>query len=380
MAAKSLAAGGVTAYRGEYSDCIKVCFMQASEPKTSNIPDFAAIREEKCQNFLKEHGWDGVEHQLLVEEGSARKYYRLRKDDKTVVLLDSPNPNAPQERLANVVTYSKALNDIGLRAPQVIAVDLQNGFALIEDFGDAVAGALFDAGIDKKDILSDSMDALIHLHRNLDTDTIPTLGNDLDYYLWENPYFTNWFWPARNHYETPPDISAEYLSLWKKLLTEMPQIKKSMVMTDFHAPNIMVLDGQGKNRIGIIDFQDSILGSPVYDVMSLLEDDRRDLSDDIGLVLRARYREAMKDVIDPELFDLHYAVYSAQRHAKNMGNFVRIAVQKNAPRWLDYIPVATKWFDRALHSHPYLEPMKKWFDKHSPDYNDKLENIRFFLK
>lgn len=350
--------------------------MQTSE----KIPDFAAMREEKCQNFLKENGWEGVEHQLLVEEGSARKYYRLHKNGKTVVLLDSPNPTAPQERLANVVTYAKALNNIGLRAPQVYAADLETGFALIEDFGDDMVSKLFDEGMDKKQVLTDAMDALIHLHRNLDTDTIPTLGNDLDYYLWENPYFTNWYWPARNHHETPPDVAAEYLDLWKKLLTNLPPIKKTMIMTDFHAPNIMLLPGKGIETIGIIDFQDSILGSPVYDVMSLLEDDRRDLSDDIGLPLRQRYRDAMKDIIDPELFDLYYAVCSAQRHAKNMGNFVRIAVQKNAPRWLDYIPVATKWFDRSLHAHPYLEPMQKWFAKHSPDYNDKLENVRFFLK
>lgn len=347
---------------------------------TGKIPDFAAMREEKCQNFLKENGWSGVEHQLLVDEGSARKYYRLRKDGKTIVLLDSPNPAAPQERLANVVAYSKVLNQTGLRAPETYAHDLENGFALIEDFGDDMVSKLFDAGVDKGPILSDALDALIHLHRNLDPVAMPQLGNDLEYFLWENPYFTNWYWPARNRHETPPDIAAEYLALWKNLLEGLPPIRKSMVMTDFHAPNIMLLSGSGKDRIGIIDFQDAILGSPVYDVMSLLEDDRRDLDDATGLALRHRYRDAMKDIIDPELFDVHYAVTSAQRHAKNMGNFVRIAVQKNAPRWLDYIPVATKWFDRALHAHPYLEPMRKWFAKHSPDYNDPLENVRYFLK
>lgn len=354
--------------------------MQPAQPFSAQAPDFSAIREAKCQDFLTQHGWGDVEHQLLVEEGSARKYYRLRKDDKTIVLLDSPNPKAPQERLENVVNYSKALNEIGLRVPRVEAYDLENGFALVEDFGDANVGNLFDAGLDKRDVLSDSLDALIHLHRNLDPNNVTALGNDLDYYLWENPYFTDWYWPARNHHETPPDVSAEYLALWNKLLTELPPLQKTMVMTDYHAPNIMLLEGTGINRIGIIDIQDSLLGSPVYDVMSLLEDDRRNLSDDIGLMLRERYRNAMKDMIDPELFDLHYAVYSAQRHAKNMGNFVRIAVQKNAPRWLDYVPVATHWFDRALHSHPYLAPMQKWFAKHSPDYNDKLENVRFFLK
>lgn len=349
---------------------------------SEKIPDLAAVREENCQQFLKQNGWDNVQSSLLVDQASFRRYYRLtRADGKTMVLLDSPNPNAPQERLPNVVAYSEILNGIGLRAPHVHAVDLDLGFALLEDFGDDVFSSLFDKGADKKQYLTDAMDCLIHLHRNLDPSKMSALGNDLDYFLWENPYFTNWFWPARNNYETPPDISAEYLSLWKKLLTELPPIEKTMCMTDYHAPNLMALkDGKGITSVGIIDFQDSILASPVYDVMSLLEDDRRDLSDDIGLALRNRYREAMKDKIDPELFDLHYAVASAQRHAKNMGNFVRIAVQKNAPIWLTYIPVATKWFDRALHSHDYLAPMQKWFARHSADYNEPLKDVRFFLK
>jgi len=348
---------------------------------TDKIPDFQAIREEKCQNFVKANGWEGATSKLLVDQASFRRYYRLTKNGKTIVLLDSPNPNAPQERLPNVVAYAKILNDLGLRAPKVEAVDLETGFALIEDFGDDVFSAVFDRGADKAPYLTNAMDCLIHLHRNLDPAVMPALGNDLDYFLWENPYFTNWFWPARNNHETPPDVAAEYLDLWKKLLTGLPPIDKTMCMTDYHAPNLMALpDGKGIQSVGIIDFQDSILATPVYDVMSLLEDDRRDLDDETSFALRQRYRDAMKDKIDPELFDLHYAVASAQRHAKNMGNFVRIAVQKNSPVWLTYIPVATKWFDRALHSHPYLAPMQKWFAKHSPDYNEPLKDVRFFLK
>lgn len=345
------------------------------------IPDFAAIRTELMRLFVAENGWEGAESKLLVDQASFRRYYRLTKNGKTIVLLDSPNPNAPQERLPNVVAYSKILNDLGLRAPAVDAVDLEQGFALIEDFGDNVFSTLFDQGADKKEYLQTAMDCLIHLHQNLDPSVMPALGNATDYFLSENPFFTNWYWPARNNHETPPDLTAEYLGLWKKLLTELPPVVQTMCMTDYHAPNLMALkDGKGIQSVGIIDFQDSILTSPVYDVMSLLEDDRRDLDDAIGLPLRQRYKDAMKDIIDPELFDLYYAVHSAQRHAKNMGNFVRIATQKQAPVWLTYIPTATKWFDRALHSHPYLAPMQKWFAKHTPDYNLPLENIRFFLK
>lgn len=345
------------------------------------MPDFNAMRLDQAEKFRADHGWGKIVPVLLVEEGSARRYYRLEKNGKSIVFLDSPNPAAPQERLQNVVDYSRTLNTLGLRAPIVSAVDLNTGFALIEDFGDDVFSILFDQHADKDKLLTDAMDCLIHLHQNLDAEKeMPNLGNALDYFNWENPYFTNWYWPARNNHETPPDVSAEYLAIWKKLLAEMPQIKPTMCMTDYHAPNLMLLnDKGGLQSVGIIDFQDSILASPVYDVMTLLEDDRRDLDDAIGLKLRNRYRDAMKGSIDPELFDLHYAVHSAQRHAKNMGNFVRIAVQKKSPRWLDYVPVATKWFDRALHSHDYLAPMQKWFAKNCPDYNLPLGQIRYFL-
>lgn len=345
------------------------------------IPDFATLRQTKMSDFIAQHGWEGAERKLLVDQASFRRYYRLTKNGKTIVLLDSPNPNAPQERLPNVVAYSKILNDLGLRAPHVDAVDFENGFALIEDFGDEIFTVVFDRGDDKEPYLKDAMDALIHLHNHLDSALMPQLGNAQDYFMSENPHFTNWYWPARNNHETPPDLVAEYHAIWKKLLTGLPPVMQTMCMTDYHAPNLMLLKGEkGIKRVGIIDFQDSILTSPVYDVMSLLEDDRRDLDDAIGLKLRAYYRDAMKEQIDPEVFDVYYAVHSAQRHAKNMGNFVRIAVQKNAPLWLDYIPTATKWFDRALHSHDYLAPMQKWFAKHSPDYNEPLTDVRFFLK
>lgn len=345
----------------------------------NQAPDFQRLRAEATDAFLRAHK-ASTERKLLVEEASARKFYRVQQDGKNVVFLDSPNPDAPQERLRNVVTYSEILNDIGLRAPKVYAVDYEQGFALLEDFGDDVLTALFDRGEDKAKYLTPAMDALVHLHRNLDPGRMQALGNDMDYWTWENPYFTNWYWPARNNHETPPDLVAEYLGLWKQLLEKMPSVEKTMCMTDYHAPNIMHLAGEsGIRSVGIIDFQDALLATPIYDVMSLLEDDRRDLDDETGFALRKRYRDAMADKIDPELFDLHYAVSSAQRHAKNMGNFVRIATQKKAPRWLDYVPQATKWFDRALHSHDYLAPMQKWFARHCPDYREPLQNVRFFL-
>lgn len=343
------------------------------------MPDFKALRNEAIQKFIEENGWGGSPMQPLVDQASPRVYYRLAKDGKTCVFLDSPNPTAPQERLANVIAYSTILNKIGLRAPQVFAADLEKGFALIEDFGDTIYTVLFDKGEDKEPYLQDAMDALIHLHRHLDPNDMPQLGNDLDYFTWENPYFTNWYWPARYGHETPPDIAMEYLALWKKLLTDAPSLPKTMCMTDYHAPNLMLLpDKKGIERVGIIDIQDSLLASPVYDVMSLLEDDRRLLDEDAGIRLKNRYRDAMRATIDPEIFDLHYALYSAQRHAKNMGNFVRIAVTKRAPVWLEYIPVATHWFHRALHSHPYLTPMQKWFARHCPDYQSPLPPVRLF--
>lgn len=353
--------------------------MQSSvKSPAADIPDFTALRLAAMQEFAALHGWDAGNPEILVDQASGRSYYRLRREGKTCVLLNSPNPNAPQERLANVVAYSKILNKIGLRAPQVHAVDLEKGFALIEDFGDDIFTRVFDGGTDKKPLLMDAMAALVHLHRHLDPVDMPQLGNDLDYFLWENPYFTDWYWPARYGHETPPDITAEYLALWKKLLIEAPALPKTMCMTDYHAPNLMLLDGEGITRVGIIDFQDSLLASPVYDVMSLLEDDRRLLDEDTLHSVKAFYREAMKDRIDPELFDLHYALYSAQRHAKNMGNFVRIAVQKRDPQWLEFVPTATHWFHRGLHAHPYLAPMQKWFARHCPDYLDPLPPVRFF--
>jgi aminoglycoside/choline kinase family phosphotransferase len=354
--------------------------VKKSSEKFEPIPDFKALRRAALEVFASAYQWEDAQWQPLVDQASQRVYFRLRKNDRTIILLDSPNPTASQERLDNVVSYGTALNTIGLRAPKVEAVDLGNGFALLEDFGDDVFSSLFDKGVDKFHPLQSALKCLIHLHQNLEPRKMLNLGDDNAYFTWENPFFTDWYWPARYGHETPPDLVAEYLALWQKAFQNLPPLQKTMCMTDYHAPNLMWLkDGHDDlSQVGIIDYQDSLLASPVYDVMSLIEDDRRLLEPQHVTTLKNIYRDAMRTTLDPVIFDAHYAFFSAQRHAKNMGNFVRIAIQKNNPNWLEYVPTATYWFHQANGSHEILVPLKKWFDRYCPDYLDPLPPVRFF--
>lgn len=337
--------------------------------------DIWAERAEKRTVFLAAHGWADATTTTLFDQASFRKYYRATKaSGETVVLMDSP---FREEKLAEFVEIDKILLACGVRAPQIYALDMAEGFALLEDFGDRVYANLFDAGEDKKALTARGIDVLVHLHKTYKPEAhAHQLPDETVWNFYENNFFCDWYWPARFGHETPPDIRAEFELILKNLYYSLPPLFKTMVLPDYHSPNLLDLVGvDGVQGVGVIDFQDAVLGSPIYSVMAMLEDDRRDLSDDIIESMKARYLEAMGGLVDPEAFDVHFAYFSAQRHAKNMGNFVQIVVRRDLAEFLDYLPQATKWFDRAI-QHPYMLPLKNFMAKHCPDYNTPLTEIR----
>ncbi len=327
-------------------------------------------------DFIRKIGWQDAEIQILFADAGSRGYFRLTKNDQSAMLMDMPFKFL---KLEQYLLIGGVLKKAGIRTPDIYETDLEKGFALIEDFGDRVYSTIYDEGVDKMPYFEKAIDVLIHLHQNINLSPLEgKLTHDITWYMQEVPSFIDWYLPARNGFETPPDIAADYKMMWRSVLENMPPLPKMLSMIDYHAPNLLDLIGEeGINSVGIIDFQDGVLTSPAYDVMSLLEDDRRDLEPDIRVHILNRYFDAMGETYDREVFELHMAILGAQRHAKNMGNFLRIVVQKHQDRFLDYVPVATNWFHQCI-QHPELEQVRKWFEKQCPDYLAPLTDIRKF--
>ena len=334
--------------------------------------DRKALRKE----FIKKIGWDGAEVYDFPCDAGSRAYSRLTKDGKVAMLMDMPFKFL---KLEEFLLIGGVLQKAGIRTPEIYETDLEKGFALIEDFGDRVYTSIYDSGVDKTPYFEKSIDVLIQMHQNIDITPLEgKLQNDLDWYLLETTSFTDWYLPGRTGFETSPDIVADFQMMWRKILENMPPLPKMLSMIDYHAPNLMDLPNEsGIASVGVIDFQHGVLTSPAYDVMSLLEDDRRDLEPEIREVILNRYFDAMGDTYDRDVFEFHLAILGAQRHAKNMGNFTRIVVQKKQDRFMDYLPVATNWFHQCV-QHPELEVVRKWFAKNCPNYLEPMTNIRKF--
>ena len=308
--------------------------------------------------FLDEAGWGGARIDPLAGDASFRRYFRVRKGGVGAMLMHAP---PPEEDPAPFLHVARWLADNKLRAPRIIAEDAEAGWVLTEDFGDARMRDWLDDNPSGEDgAYGAAIDALADLHRCAPG---PFAPYNKATYLREAALFTQWFCPAAGI-----DVDeGDFEDAWRAVL--QPVIARQepgvTVLRDYHAENIMLLApaSNGEGEQGLIDFQDALVGHPAYDLVSLLQDARRDVSPDLEARMLDRYR-AKADPSDH--FNADYAVLGAQRNAKIVGIFHRLAKRDGKPRYLDYVPRVWDALERDL-AHPALAPVAAWFDQAIPD-------------
>ncbi|HBO58987.1 MAG TPA: aminoglycoside phosphotransferase [Alphaproteobacteria bacterium] len=325
-----------------------------------------ADRLELLNGFLKQNGWDDGNRRLLAADASFRHYDRLTRLDESRVLMDAP---PPMENVRPFLKVARHLEKLGYSAPHVYAADEENGFVLLEDFGDATYTRLLKKGEDERALYTLATDLLIDLHK-LDEETAVPEGlppYDDDALLREAMLFPDWFMPAAFGHETDKTAADEYALLWQEVFPLVQKMPKTIVLRDYHVDNLMILDGKtGLQACGLLDFQDALAGAVTYDIMSLLEDARRDIRPDLFKEMQDRYIAAMADKLpDKEEFLTSWAILAAQRHAKVLGIFVRLCVRDGKPVYLQHLPRLWRLLERAL-EHPALAKLRLWFDKNVP--------------
>lgn len=314
---------------------------------TSEIP-------KAIEPFLHGAGWPDATIEPLPGDASFRRYFRIRRGEKAAMLMHAP---VPQEDPAPFVRAARWLDDAGLRSPRILFDGSPQGLVLLEDFGDVRMRDYLDAWPqDEREIYTTAVDTLIALHK---VQPGPFTAYGMSEYQREAKLFIDWFCPARNLYVD----GKGWADAWDEVLTPMlgRQRPGVTVLRDYHAENIMLLGAL--HQQGLLDFQDALVGHAAYDLVSLLQDARRDVSPQLEAEMMAHY---LRGHPDPETFVADYARLGAQRNAKIVGIFVRLWKRDGKPRYLDMIPRVWAQLERDL-AHPALAPVAAWFAANVPD-------------
>ncbi|HEY0623395.1 aminoglycoside phosphotransferase family protein [Sphingomonas sp.] len=301
--------------------------------------------------FLKELGWGDGEILPLAGDASFRRYFRVQAPGRTAILMDAP---PPQEDPRPFIDIARWLTGHGFAAPQIYGEDLATGLVLIEDFGDARLRETADAAPESELRLYEAaIDVLVRLREHEAADVGPY---DRGVYQREAALLTEWYCPA-----VGLDVDAGgYAAAWDAVLAPALDGAPVTVLRDYHAENLMLIEGS--ETFGLLDFQDALAGHPAYDLVSLLQDARRDVHPDLEAALLDRYRRITG--ADDRFFDA-YHVLGAQRNAKIIGIFTRLWKRDGKPRYPGLCPRVWGYLERDLR-HPALAPVAAWFDANIP--------------
>ena len=308
---------------------------------------------EGLDEFLAKAGWGGATVDPLAGDASFRHYFRVRHNDRFAMLMDAPPPN---EDPAPFLRAAKWLDANGLRAPRIFAEDPARGLVLLEDFGEVRMREYVDQwSEDQREVYTGAIDALLELHR---LPPGPFRDYSMSEYQREARLLVDWYCPAQNLYID----GAGYTAAWEAALSSLlPRQRPGVtVLRDYHSENIMLLESLYTQ--GLLDFQDALVGHPAYDLVSLLQDARRDVAPELEAEMLEYYMKKAGSGAD---FLADYARLGAQRNAKIIGIFVRLWKRDGKPRYLNYIPRVWAQLERDL-EHPALAPVARWFDANIP--------------
>jgi tRNA threonylcarbamoyl adenosine modification protein YjeE len=343
-------------------------------------------RLKALRQFLEGANHGESKRQRMPGDASIRSYARLIRGDNTFILMNFPkHPDGPAmydgksysaavhlaEDVKPFVAIDNGLRSRSLSAPKIHHADLDAGFLITEDFGtDVVTEG--DPPQPMPERYEAATDMLAELHREALPETLPLAPQitypipvfDTDAMLVEIGLMLEWYLPDRGA-EVSADQKSQFVAMWRDLLDSKAMVAtRTWVMRDFHSPNIIWLgDRDGIARVGIIDFQDAVLGPGAYDLVSLLQDARIDVPEQLELTLLTRYikaRRAADDNFDPAAFAELYAVMSAQRNTRLLGTFARLNRRDGKPQYLRHQPRIWTYLTRSL-AHPALAGFRDWY-------------------
>ncbi len=309
-------------------------------------------RTAQADAFLATTDWADAQRSPLAGDASNRKYERLSHDRLgAAVLMDAPPEK--NEDVRPFVAIAQHLTALGLSAPRIFAQDTDNGFLLLEDLGDGLFARLVerDPTIENS-LYSGAIDVLSALHKTPPPETLPAYNpsvmTEMALLAWR------WYLPATG-VATPPTEEA-FARAFRSRLTDLANDQSALILRDYHAENLLWLpERTGVAKVGLLDFQDAMRGHPAYDLVSLLQDARRDVPLPVEQAMLARY--VTQTGRDPDTFANAYHLLGAQRNLRILGVFARLCLRDGKQHYVDLIPRVWGLLQRDL-AHPALAPLR----------------------
>lgn len=307
--------------------------------------------------FLEESKIDKFTIVQIPGDASTRRYYRLITQDKAYILMDSSDDILSVIKFCNICDLLRGHN---YSAPEIYFRDTERGFLLLEDFGDnQCTKYLQKLPREEKRIYEDCIDFLTDLHKvkipaNINEYSVEKLQSELD-------IFKEWYLKYNLPEANQSELITHFDQLTKPVVSRISSSNNVLVLKDYMADNIMILnDRTGINRVGLLDFQDAVRGSKYYDLSSILQDARRDVSENLEKYCIERFIAATS-VKDKDAFILNYNVTALHKNLRIIGVFHRLNLQYGKTKYLKFLPRMWAYVKRNLETEE-LQPLKQWFE------------------
>lgn len=309
-------------------------------------------RADAIEAFLESHQLADAKRTPLRQDASNRRYVRLNVGERNLILMDAPPQTEKPGAFVNTTRYLECL---GARVPALIATDIGQGLLVIEDLGDQTFTRMLNEGADENNLYRDASAELVGIHRQYPVHArdIALAPYDFEATMTEASLFVDWYLPARLGAPLSRADHQEFRAIWQTLFAQRPATATVMVHRDYHVDNLLMVDG----RCAMLDYQDALLGSPLYDLVSLLEDARRDVSQDLQDAILDQWR--WDSPLNAQEFEREYRFWGAQRHCKVAGIFVRLWLRDGKDTYLHHLDRVMLLLARSLDA-PSLEPLKRW--------------------
>jgi tRNA threonylcarbamoyl adenosine modification protein YjeE len=353
--------------------------LRANGAWTSRLARSRAVRA-----FLDGAGWKGAARRHLQGDASTRVYERVASAGRHAVLMDwaPPVADAPRDPRAGhrardvraFVAVDEALRGLGLSAPEVLAADREAGFLLLEEFprdwiydgnGDPMPERYLESAAVLARIHVEPRPSILPLPDGA-SHSLPLYGDAA--FAVEAEFLPDWYVPHVTGQPISPEGRAEFVAVWADLIRRLHRVEKNWVLLDYHSPNIHWLaERQGLARVGIIDFQDMMVGPSAYDVASLAQDARITVHPALETAVKQAYlthRLRADPAFETGDFEEAYAILTAHRASKILGVFARLAAH-GRPLYLKHMPRLREYLGRSL-AHPVLKGYALWYQRHLP--------------
>lgn len=346
-------------------------------------------RSITIRKFLDQVGMGDSDRFFLLGDASTRTYERvLFAGSDPLILMNSPRQSDGPiikdgktyseiahlaEDVVPFVAIAELLEGFGLTSPKILHASIDDGILVVEDLGDEQP--IDDQNIPISERYLAAVDVLAYLHDKSVPSQLEIEGGfthslphyDEDIMQMEIELLPDWYLPFKTGKPTDENAKKDFISIWKALFKRLEAAETALVLRDYHSPNIIWQPNEtGIKRVGLIDFQDALMGPSTYDVASLAQDARVTVSEDLEQKILENYRSFRKQNdknFNADSFNEAYAIMAAQRASKVIGIFVRLKERDGKDHYLQHIPRIEDYL-RRLRRYPVLAPLHDWLDKH----------------